>query len=133
MLRGKQCIPDRQQRRVRNNLQKKLEELYIRFRLKKIDLETWTERSINVIGSYHRAGGEDPYADLFLVQLYFASGKRQRALRLLEALESRKSHFKTPDCYGFYRYLTTFFYQEASYVDQVEEEIRALFYKDKTN
>ena len=125
--------PDRQQRRVRNNLQKKLEELYIRFRLKKIDLETWTERSINVIGSYHRAGGEDPYADLFLVQLYFASGKRQRALRLLEALESRKSHFKTPDCYGFYRYLTTFFYQEASYVDQVEEEIRALFYKDKTN
>lgn len=125
--------PERQQRRVRNNLQKKLEELYILFRLKKIDLETWTERSINVIGSYHRAGGDNPYADLFLVQLYFASGKRQRALRLLEAVESWKNRLKTADCYGFYRYLTTFFYQEASYVDQVEAEIQALFYKDKTN
>lgn len=125
--------PDLKQRRVCRNLQKKLEELYIRFRLKKIDLATWTERSVNIIGTYHRAGGNDPYADLFLVQLYFASGKRQRALRLLEALESQKERFKTPDCYGFYRYLTTFFYQEASYVDQVEAEIQTLFYRDKTN
>ena len=121
------------QRRAQENLRKKLEGLYIRFRLKKIDLEEWTEQSIRVIGSYHRAGGTDPYADLFLIQLYFASGKHQRALKLLEAQESSKQRFRTSDCYGFYRYLTTFFYQEASYVDQVEEEIQTLFYRDKTN
>lgn len=119
--------------RICKKYQKKLEEYYLDFRLKKIDLETWAENSINVVGCYHRAGGQDPFSDLFLVQLYFASGKQQRALNLLEALEKQKNRFKTAESYGFYRYLTTFFYQDAAYVDQAEEEIQMLFYKDKTN
>lgn len=114
-------------------MQKKLENLYIGFRLKKMDLPTWVERSVNVIGSYHRLGGEDVFADLFLLQLYFADGKKQKAIKLLEAVESRRERLNTPERYGFYLYMTTFFYQEAAYVDRVEEEIRSLFYRDQTN
>ena len=82
---------------------------------------------------YKSSGGDDPFADLFLIQLYFADGKKQKAIHLLESVTEHQDGLRTPEQYGFYRYLTTFFYQENSYVDQVEEEIRGLFYRDQTN
>ncbi len=118
---------------TRKIMRKELESLYVRFRLKKTDLSTWVERSVSVINSYKRAGGEDVYADLFLVQLYFADGKKQRAFKLLESLDGQRRRLDTPERYGFYLYMTTFFYQEASYVDRVEEEIVRLFSRDRTN
>lgn len=114
-------------------MRKKLEGLYISFRLKKIDLPTWAERSVSVINSYRRAGGDDPFAELFLVQLYFADGKKQKAYQLLEQIEAAKERLDTPERYGFYLYMSTFFYREASYVDRVEEEIRRMYFRDKTN
>lgn len=114
-------------------MQKKLEQLYVRFRLKKLSLSDWVERSTQAISTYKSAGGDDPFADLFLIQLYFADGKRQKAIHLLEQVSEHRERLRTPEQYGFYQYLTTFFYQENSYVDQIEEEIRGLFYKDQTN
>lgn len=114
-------------------MQKELEALYVGFRLKKIDMNTWTERSADVINSYKRSGGKDVFADLFQVQLYFAEGKKQKALKLLETIETQKSRLNTPERYGYCLYMSTFFYQESAYVDRVEEEISRLFYRDKTN
>lgn len=114
-------------------MQKELEALYVSFRLKRIDLTTWVERSVSVINSYKRAGGLDPFADLFLVQLYFADGKKQKAYKLLETLENQKYRLNTPERYGYYLYMSTFFYHEASYVDRVEEEVTRMFFRDKTN
>ena len=123
----------RRQRRLCHLMQTKLEQLYVSFRLKKISLSDWVERSTQAISTYKSAGGDDPFADLFLVQLAFADGKKQKAIHLLEGVTEHKNRLRTPEQYGFYRYLTTFFYQEKSYVDQVEEEIRGLFYRDQTN
>lgn len=114
-------------------MMKEMEALYVGFRLKKIDISTWVERSVSVLNSYKRAGGKDPFADLFLVQLYFADGKKQKAYRILESFDSARYRLNTPERYAFYLYLTTFFYHEASYVDRVEEEIARMFYRDKTN
>ena len=121
------------QRHICHKMQKKLEQLYVSFRLKKISLSDWVERSMQAISMYKSSGGDDPFADLFLIQLYFADGKKQKAIHLLESVTEHKERLRTPEQYGFYRYLTTFFYQENSYVDQVEEEIRGLFYRDQTN
>ena len=114
-------------------MQKKLESLYVGFRLKKIDVQTWIDRSVSVINSYRRAGRNDPFAELFLVQLYYADGKRQKALKLLQGLEQSRRRLNTPERYGFFLYMTTFFNREKEYVDQVEEEIGRMFARDKTN
>ncbi|MDY3249345.1 MAG: DUF5717 family protein [Candidatus Choladocola sp.] len=121
------------QKHICRIMTKKLESLYVDFRLKKTDLPTWVERSVSVINSYRRAGGDDPFAELFLIQLYFADGKKQKAYSLLEMLEAQKSRLDTVDRYGFYLYMSTFFYREASYVDRVEDEITKMFCRDKTN
>ncbi len=114
-------------------MMKKLEALYVEFRLKKIDLQTWIEHSVSVINSYKRAGGDDPFADLFLIQLWFADGKKQKAYKQLELLGEQRNRLNTPERYGFYLYMTTFFNQDSSYVDRVEAEIGRMFGRSKTS
>ncbi|MCD7717063.1 MAG: DUF5717 family protein [Lachnospiraceae bacterium] len=121
------------QSHIRKIMIKKLENNYISFRLKKMDLETWIERSVSVINSYKRAGGDDPFADLFLVQLYFADDKKNRAAKLLEQIEAQKDRLDTPERYCFYLYISTFIYREASYVDRVEEEVTAQYYRSRSS
>ncbi|MCC8102014.1 MAG: DUF5717 family protein [Clostridiales bacterium] len=118
------------QAHIRKIMMKNLEELYVSFRLQKIDLPTWTERSISVLNSYKRAGGDDLYADLFLIQMYFSDDRKHRAEKLLEQVEAQKENLYTPDRYCYYLYISTFFYREASYVDQVEEEVGRQFYRN---
>lgn len=121
------------QHRIRRSMTKELESLYVSFRLKKTDITAWVERSVSAINAYRQAGGNDAFADLFLVQLYYADGKKQKAYRLLESFDNQRYRLNTPERYAFYLYMTTFFYHETSYVDRVEAEITKLFFRDKTN
>lgn len=119
------------QHRIRRNMTKELEALYVGFRLGKTDITAWVEQSVAVINAYRRAGGNDPFADLFLVQLYYADGKKQKAYKLLESFDNQRYRLNTPQRYAFYLYMTTFFYHETSYVDRVEAEITKMFFRDK--
>ncbi len=110
---------------TRRVLMKELENLYISFRLQKMDVSSWIEHSVSVINGYKRVGGEDVFADLFLIQLYFADNKKQKAQKLLEQVEEQKERLDNIERYCYYLYLSTFFYREESYVDRVEEEVSA--------
>ena len=79
---------EKRQRHVQKMMQRKLETLYIDFRVKRIDMQTWIDRSLNVIGSYKRAGGRDAFADLFQVQLLFADEKRTKGYKLLQEIKN---------------------------------------------
>ncbi|MDD2959517.1 MAG: DUF5717 family protein [Lachnospiraceae bacterium] len=124
---------EKRQHHVQKIMQKKLENLYVSFRLKKTDLQTWIDRSENVLNSYQRAGGSSVFADLFRIQLLFADDKKTRAYKLLQDLEKQPHRLNTPESYAFYLYLTTFFNREISYVDQVEARIEQLFLQNRDN
>ena len=119
------------QARVRKLMRKQLLTLYLDLRMKRIDTQHWIERSNSVIASYRRAGGNDVFADLLQIQLYFAEGKKMRASSMLSSLEKNRSRFETREQYAFYLYLSTFFQKEASYVDQVEAAIEKMFLQQK--
>ncbi len=119
--------------RIRKRMQYKLENHYVSFRLQKQKAETWISRSVKLIGNYKRSGGTDVFADLFLIQLYYADNKKQKAVRLLKEIKENTGRLETVEQYGFYLYLTTFFCQDASYVDQMEDEVRKLFEANKTS
>ena len=122
---------EKRQRHVRKMMQKKLETLYVDFRLKRIEMQTWIDRSQNVIRSYKRAGGRDVFADLFQIQLLFADEKRAKGYKLLQEIEQRPERMDTPEKYGFYLYISTFFQREASYVDQVEGRIQQMLLQNR--
>ena len=113
--------------RIRRLMRRKMLTLYLDFRLKRIDMSSWTERSISVLAGYKRAGGKDIFADLFLVQMYFAGGKQVKGKRLLEEIETQPERFRTREQYAYYLYISTFFERDAAYVDQVESKIEQMF------
>lgn len=118
---------------IQKQMMKKLEMLYIDYRLEKETQAVWIKESIEALEVYKQSGGRDPYADLFLVQMYVAKGDRTQAYELLETFDGRRQELGGAERYGFYLYLTTFFYQEAAYLDRVKAELRKLYYRDKTN
>ncbi len=121
------------QHHTRRLLMKELENLYIRFRLQKLDTSLWVENSISVINSYKRAGGEDVFADLFLIHLYFAGNRKQKAEELLKQVEQQRERLNTTERYCYYLYVSTFLYHEDSYVDRVEEELSGRYMSHQTS
>lgn len=59
-------------------MQKKLESLYVGFRLKKIDVQTWIDRSVSVINSYRRAEAAIPSRSCFLCSFTMRTEKDRR-------------------------------------------------------
>lgn len=122
---------DGRERRVQKMMQKKLESLYMDFRLKRIQMQSWIDRSLNVISSYKRAGGTDVFADLFQIQLLFADEKRVKGYKLLQEVERQAQRLNTPERFGFYLYISTFFNRDIAYVDQVEARIEQMFLQNR--
>ena len=119
--------------RVQKLMRKKLLGLYLDLRLKRIEMQNWIDRSLNVLTGYKRSGGTDVFADLFQAQLYFADGKTVRGRKILNQLENTPERFESPQQYAYYLYLTTFFERDKTYVDQVEMRIEQLFLQNREN
>ena len=119
--------------RVQKLMRKKLLGLYMDLRLKRIEMQSWIDRSMNVLTGYRRSGGKDVFADLFQAQLHFADGKTVRGRKILNQLEDEPERFKRPEQYAYYLYLTTFFERDKAYVDQVEARIEQLFLQHREN
>ncbi len=119
--------------RAQKIMRMKFLNLYVDLRCKRVELQEWIDRSMNVISSYKRSGGQDLFADLFMVQLYYADGKRVKGYRLLQDIGKHQERFATEEEYGFYLYLTTFFERDEKYVDEVEKRIRRMFSQKKNS
>jgi len=112
--------------RVRKLMRKKAMNLYLDYRLGKIDLHNFAQRTESVLSAYKRAEGKDVYADLFFIFVLQADGKRREAERLLGLLEKTPERFTTPDRYAFLLFLTTFFTRDAGYIAEVRKEVQKL-------
>ncbi len=117
--------------RVQKIMRMKLLDLYVDLRCNAIELQEWIDRSMNVVSSYKRSGGQALFADLFMVQLYYADGKRVKGYRLLQDIGKHQERFETEEEYGFYLYLSTFFERDVQYVDEVEKRIRRMLSRRK--
>ena len=119
--------------RVQKLMRRKLLGLYMDLRLRRIEMQSWIDRSLNVITGYKRSGGHDVFADLFQAQLHFADGKTMRGRKILNQLEEEPQRFMRVEQYVYYLYLTTFFERDKSYVDQVEARIEQIFLQNREN
>ncbi len=122
---------DHRQHRVRALMVRRAVQLYLDYRLGRIDLRSWTDRSESVIGSYLRAGGTDPYADLLHIFVLQAEGRKARAEKLLSDLEKNKILTEDPSRYAVWLYLSTFFRSGQDEVNEVRRKVRQLYLKNR--
>lgn len=124
---------DLRERRVQKVMYRKALLLYLDYRLGRIDLKMWAERTQSVIGSYRRAGGESILADLLSVFVMQAEGKRSSSERELHRIERAKDIFRDPEAEAAWLYLSAFFSREQDYINQVRGRIRILHLEHKNS
>ncbi len=119
--------------RVQNVMARRAICLYHDYRLGKITLHQWGERTNSVIGSYRRSGGESIYADLLEVFVLHAEGKRASAERELHRIE-RTSQIRTDEsAQAAWLYLSTFFDRDSSYRDSVRQQFRNILLRNRSS
>lgn len=108
-------------------------ENYMDFRLKRIQVNTWVEKSMEAWERYTEAGGNSAMMELIHIHLLFSAGKDQEACLLLDRLEQQKAQLVSPELTGYFLYLTTFYNKEKKYIDYVEEKIQELQLRNPEN
>ena len=124
---------DLRSHRVQNVMIRRTISLYLDYRLGRIDLRQWTERTQSVIESWRRAGGRDPLADLLGVFVLQAEGKRASAERQLHRIEQNPKVFEDSNAQAVWLYLSTFFSRDADYRMHVREQMRELSLKNRSS
>ncbi|HCI73182.1 MAG TPA: hypothetical protein DHV42_01405 [Lachnospiraceae bacterium] len=119
--------------RVRNVMTRKAVRLYLDYRLGRIDLHQWTERTQSVIESYKRSGGKNLLADLLGVFVLQADGKRASAERELHRIERNARILEDGNAQAAWLYLSTFFSKDEEYRMQVRERMRELSLKHRSS
>ncbi len=119
--------------RVQGVMIRKAVLLYLDYRLGRIDLKQWAERTTSVIGSYKRAGGEDIRADLLSVFVMQAEGKRSSSERELHRIERTQDVLSDPETEAAWLYLSTFFSRDQEYITQVRGRIRILHLEHRSS
>lgn len=108
----------------------KLENAYVDFRTRRMELGEWLAASGEAIDAYKESGGTSAWMDLFRAHLHFAKGREDEACLQLESLEQKKERLGGPALTGFYLYLTTFYHKERDYLDYVERQVEGLFLRN---
>ena len=124
---------DLRQHRVQNVMIKKALCLYLDYRLGRIDLHQWTERTQSVIESYRRSGGRNLLANLLEVFVLQAEGKRASAERELHRIERNPRILEDPNAQAVWLYLSTFFSRDGDYRTQVREKLMELSLKYRSS
>ena len=81
---------------------------YMDFRLKRIQAETWVERSIRAWDEYTKAGGTGTMMELIHIHLLFSAGKEGGGLLPSGSDRAAENHLTAPEQQGYFLYLTTF-------------------------
>ena len=124
---------DLRSHRVQNVMIRRTICLYLDYRLGRIDLRQWTERTHSVIESYKRSGGKDLLADLLGVFVLLSDGRRASAERELQKTEMNPRMAEHPNAQAVWLYLSTFFTRDNDYRVQVREQMRELSLKNRSS
>ncbi len=124
---------DHRAHRVQNVMIRKAMRLYLDYRLGRIDLHQWTDRTHSVIESYHRAGGDNLLANLLEVFVLQAAGKRTTAERELNRIEREPRIMEDPNAQAVWLYLSIFFTRDQEYRMKVREQMRNLYLENRSS
>ena len=124
---------------VQNSLFRKrriveLMEYYQAFRLNKISSDTWIKSSSQIVEQLSAIDENDVEIRLFQAQLLIADERYNEAGWLLDHASDllEKYYSKDHALWAYYLYLTTLIDRQDGHVNQVTEEVKLIYYKDRS-
>ena len=114
-------------------LNAKLTNLYVDFRGKIIPAVRFKKESEEVLEALQKSDERNPLMKLYVAHLYMTQEKQQEAKWMLDRAIKYIQEERSPMVYAYYLYLTTFMPEEESYVNQVKEKVKELYYNYEDN
>lgn len=112
--------------REEKHYQIQLLQLYLSFRMRKINADTWKKEAQEIVAKWRRITENDLTLRLFLAQLYMTEEKKEEAQWMLSKVQD-EIHEQDGAVYCYYLYLTTFVRDDISYVDSVTGKVESIF------
>ena len=136
LVRQKHETIDTRRQKNRRKLDYDIVEAFIRFRSRKLGLEEWVQTSNAIIDEMLDINQEDPYAQMYRVQLLITQGKTNEAKWLIGRVEDqlqRSDAVIEPEGEAYYYYLTTLLNREEEHVNTVCERVERMYAQDPDN
>ena len=105
--------------------------LYMRFRMGDLSLDTWCEKTEEVLDNLIKIGDLYKYYGLFKAQLLFAKGQPEEAYDILKQFKDSKKLLYTPELKAYFLYLTTLYKHDKKHVQEVNEKVYNLYLKNQ--
>ncbi len=122
------------ERREIRNLYGRLMRCYIAFRTKHISVNTWVRDSFKIVERLNALDEKNPESRLFQAQLMLVSQRYNEAKWILDHVETEMRIQKTdPTLYCYYLYLTTLYLRDDAYINEVADEVAAIFENNNDN
>lgn len=132
--RRKHASTGRSKRREWKQLIAKLMRKYLAFRLKQINVSTWTRESMKIVERLNSVDDKNPLSRLFQAQLLLVEERYNEANWILEHVANEMNiHTTDPEVYCYYLYLTTLYRREEDYVNQINAQISSIYEQNPRN
>ncbi len=112
------------EKREKNKLLARLMYLYVSFRMKQINVNSWVRESMKVVERMNALDDKNPVSRLYQTQLLIVQDRYNEAGWILEHVEAEMNiQDADEEVYCYYLYLMTLYRRNEDYVNQVSDQI----------
>lgn len=121
--------------REKGRLTVQMMEYYQAFRLKKISTKTWMAETGSLLGRMMELDDKEIVFKLFQAQILLTQERCNEAKWMIEKREEQvlARREESPELWCYYLYLTTLYSRDEQYVDDVAEEVREVYERNRGN
>lgn len=124
----------REKRLLYQRLNFELTQTYISFRLKKINVSAWAEKSMRLVQKIITMDDKDLPARLFQAQLLFSQNRPNEAKWILDHVNGEFEMKEKPaELYGYYLYLRAMDAGDGIYAEEMAEEVYKLYVRHRNS
>ncbi len=109
----------------------KLMNLYIKFRLRMYDLESWVNESLALIKRIEQLNFSTTFLKLFKAQIYITKRMEKEAIIILDEVEEYllPNKKKEIELYSYFLYVKSIEKRDYLYTEEISNEIKSYYYK----
>lgn len=122
------------ERREKKNLNARLVNRYVDFRMKKINVNTWVRESMKIVERMNSLDDKNPTSRLYQAQLLLTQRRDNEAKWILDHVENEmKIAAQNAELYSYYLYLRSLLARDEAITDEMALQVRSFYEQNNTS